>query len=385
MPMLEGSLLVRGPGRVEVGEGYAEVLGARLGEGESLVVPAGRTVLVRVFGRVSARGSEVSQVGGETYESIDSIAGEAASRRAAVLVGPSDSGKSTLAAWTVNRSGGRLKLLSADIGQNEVYAPGFMALGTPRPPVVPGLDDSFSKVERCFVGSFQPRGSESRYVACASRLSRLAGEGVVVDTDGWVELWRGLESKAALAEAVGARLVVAVGLPSMHARVLERVWGFDVVSVPRLAEGSKSRDERSLHRERLIALRVAGGRERRVRAGEALVVGLPVFKGDPLPQEALYSLSRSIVYGESAEGRITVVARRRTAIPGAQVLAEGWERGLLAAVHSETGETGVGVVSRISYRDMSVYVLTRVDGPISMLEVGSARVNLDSLSGRAKW
>ncbi|WP_241759720.1 Clp1/GlmU family protein [Aeropyrum pernix] len=387
MEIAWGSALVRGPGRIEVVEGAAEVLGGRLGEGSTLVVPAGRSVLARVEGRAIVSG--VVSTGGveEAYNRFDSIAREASQRGRVAIVGPSDSGKSTLAAWIVNRGGGGYRLLSADIGQNEVFAPGFMALASPQGVAVPGLDDSFSSVEPCFVGGFTPRGSESRYLACASRLASLASQ-VVVDTDGWISLWEGLESKAALAIASRARLVVAVGIASRRARLLERVWGLDTLSVERLAgEAGKSRGERALHRERLIALRTSGGRERRVRPGEAEIVGAPIFRGEPLAHEALKALHPAALYGESVDGDIVVVARRGGRVgvgSGLRVLREGWERGLIAAVHAG-GVIHVGVVTRASYREPSLSVYTRAEGDIEVLEVGRARVDVDSIMGRAKW
>ncbi|WP_232502317.1 Clp1/GlmU family protein [Aeropyrum camini] len=387
MEVAGGSALIRGPGRIEVVEGAAEVLGGRVDEGSGLVVPAGRAVLARVEGRALLSGA-VSTAGADaSYERFDSIAREALPLGRVAIVGPSDSGKSTLAAWIVNKSGGGYRLLSTDIGQNEVYAPGFVALASPRSIVIPGLDDSFSSVEPCFVGSFTPRGVESRYLACASRLASMAGQ-VVIDTDGWISLWEGLESKAALAIASRAKLVLAVGLPPRSARLLERVWGLDAVAVERLAsQGGKTRGERALHRERLIALRTSGGRERRVRPGEAEIVGAPIFRGEPLPPDTLRTLHPTAIYGEKVDGDIVVVARRGGrpgASPGLRVLREGWEKGLIAAVHTGSG-TYVGVVTRASYREPWVSVYTRAEGDIAVLEVGRSRVDVDSLMGRAKW
>jgi len=378
-----GFYKVRGPGFVEPVEGLVEALGARV-DGR-LVVPAGRTLLVRVDGSAVVRGSSVERGDEREYEFLDSVAGDLAGRGRVVLVGPSDAGKSTLAAWIANRMGGAW-LLTVDVGQNEVFAPGFSSLALARPPVVPGSSASFSEVKPCFVGSFTPSGSLSSYLRCTSLLASSAEGGLVVDTDGWVEAWDGIESKAAVALAAGARVVAAVGLPEWKARYLEEYAGVDVVRLPRLAGGAgKSVEERRLHRDRLLAQRLVGARERPVRPGEARIVGLPVFKGEPVPLDAVRAVVPGAVYAEKSDDGLVIVATRRVKPQGlkARVIHAASLEGLIAAAHWRGG-VEVAVVTRVNFRSGSLSVATRAED-VEKLEVGKARVDVASLLGQAKW
>ena len=379
---LEGGVLLVGPGRLVVERGEFEVLGYVLGEGGELVVPAGRRVPGLARGRVvvehSLAGVEPLPV--EWYERVSRVAREVAGAGRAVIVGPTDSGKSTLAAWAANLSGS--PLLTVDVGQNEVFCPGFASLSRD-PPHVPGW--ARGGVESCFVGSFTPRGVESRYLGCASRLSR-GGGGLVVDTDGWIMGWEALYSKAALASVVGADLVVAVGLEERWARFIAESSGTRLLLVDRLVSGGKAWEERRLHRERLVARALQGAVERTYRAGDTVIAGAPVFQGDPLdPRPLSEVLGASVVYAERVGGEIVVVARGRPrARQGARLLRPGWERGLIAAVHAE-GTVYPGLVVRVNYRGRSMSILTRAPSGARLVEVGVSRVDLDGFLGQAKW
>ncbi len=378
-----GFYKVRGPGFVEPVEGSVEALGARVQD--KLVVPAGRTLLVRVDGTAIVNGQAIDPMKPEEYELLDSIAKDLAVRGRVALVGPSDTGKSTLASWIINRMNGGW-LLTVDVGQNEVFAPGFSSLARASPPAVPGSSNSYSSIKPCFVGAFSPSVALSSYLRCASSLSRLAGGGLVVDTDGWVEAWEGLESKVAVSLATSAKVIAAVGLPGWKARYLEDYSGIEVVSLPRLAsEGGKSGEERRLHRERLLAQRLLGAKEKPVKPDSTTVIGLPVFKGEPVPVDTVKSLVPGALYAESSEDGLVIVASRRVRPQGvkAKVLYAGNLEGLLAAAHWR-GMVEVAIVTRINFKSITINVATRLDN-IDKLEIGRARVDASSLLGRAKW
>ena len=377
-----GYYKVRGPGLVEPLEGTVEALGASIAE--RLLVPAGRTLLVRVDGRARLRGSSVELGSGEEYDRLDSLAREAARRGRVFLVGPSDAGKSTLTAWIANRMGSG-RILTLDVGQNELFAPGFAAAARIEPPVVPGVSQPVQTVEPCFVGVFSPARDITRYLYCAMKLSRDSG-GLVVDTDGWVEVWDGLRSKAAAALATGARLILAVGLGRLRAWMLEDYTGIEVVSVERLARASKSGEERRLHRDRLLSQRLAGARERPVRRGETVIEGLPLFAGDPLSVDAVRSIVPGAIYAENVDGRVVVVVNRRpprVADRSIRVVPLHSLEGLIAAVHYK-GIIEPAVVSRVNVRSGVISVYTKMEN-VEKLEIGRDKVDIDSILGRAKW
>ena len=380
---LEGVFLLRGPCSLKVVEGSVEALGGRLGEGEFVVVPAGRSIALRSEGaRVEVSGCEPEAWNPEGYGRFEEAASHAGSSGRVVLVGPTDSGKSTLAAWILNRWGGGW-LLEADIGQNEVFAPGFEALTRPlQRVVVPGFLESFDKPRPCFVGSFTPSAAESKYLACAASLSRRAEGRLVVDTDGWVQRWGGLYSKAALAAATRAELVISLGLAKGSCSVLEDVSGVEVLCLSKLVEGSeKSREERSLHRDRLLARRLIGAKEWRLSLDEVEVRGAPVLHGTPIPLEEARNIEPSAVYAEAQEGGVAVVAKGRPlGRSGVRFVRLGWEKGLLAAVHAK-GEVELAVILSVDYRARKITIASRVESKPTVIEAGLVRVDYEALSG----
>jgi len=374
--------VARGPGRLVVEKGTIEVLGYPVGEGSSILVPVGRAVPLLVGGegaRASYTGS-LEEWSVEEYRRLDAIAGELGSHSRVMLVGPSDVGKSTLAAWTANKMAleGRNPLLATlDVGQNENFCPGFASSNHVEPPFIPGVGGPLARA--CFVGSFTPRGAEARYAYCAGHIVE-AGESWVMDTDGWVSDWDGLDSKLAAAGAAGPELVVSVGLEDRLHRYLVDRLAVETKKLPRLVESRKTREERRTHRERLLSRALQGAKELSIRLDSTPVYGLPLFLGTPLdPEEVSSLLGVKVFYAEQAPQGITIVvpARARVPVPPTgklRILRDGWERGLLAAVYEE-GIPRPGLVTRISYRRMTIHVYAPTSGKPEMVEVGRARVD----------
>jgi len=99
-----GFYLASGPLSIRVVEGVVEVLGFPVRVGSTIVIPLGRSVSVKVSGSLSASDlSKLKPLDASVYNVFDSIAGELSAYERILLVGPTDSGKSTLAAWISNR------------------------------------------------------------------------------------------------------------------------------------------------------------------------------------------------------------------------------------------------------------------------------------------
>ncbi len=321
---LRACFVVEGPAVVEV-TGQHEVHGYTPPREARLVVPVGRSLIV-----VGEEGPRVS--GGRllgcdpaSLRPLEEIRGSLSRGRNVVLVGPTDAGKSTLASYLYN-SGLAELVASFDVGQNELYCPGFAAAASPSRPLVPGSPDGRSRA--CLIGDFTPSGVEASYLYCASRLLRGA-QNVVVDTDGWVQ-GEGLVLKADLALQLDAT-VVALGMSEARRDLLAYVS--DVVFLPRLAPRSKSRSERAANRDRLLASCLTGVRRRVVRSD--LVVGRP-------PQGGLEGVLASAVGG---------------------------------------GNERFAVVERASEPSGTITVLTDYEGEVEAVRIGRARVDLRAFSG----
>lgn len=266
---VDGYLAVRGPALLSVVDGLLEVMGYPLGGGGRIVVPVARVAIVRGRGslvEVRCGSGAVEKLPEEEYEALFSRVKEVSEKRRVMLVGPVDVGKSTLASMILNSMatrGVQSELLTLDVGQNEVYCPGFETLAETRPPVIPGSSGSFTAISSCFVGAFSPAHALEKYEDCALSLSREA-ERLVVDTDGWVDE-EGVRVKAEIAEKMQIDAVIAVGLDESKLREFT-ARGVEVVEFKPIARKSKTLEERRIHRERLLASRLA----------EARVVSIPL-------------------------------------------------------------------------------------------------------------
>lgn len=119
--------------------------------------------------------------------------GEALSERI-LLLGPTDSGKSTLARWLVNRmvrSGRRVGWIDGDIGQSMLGLPTTMNLA-----LVDGILEKVPSVEKTFfIGSSNAAGHAPAILAglkqLHSRALDLEAERLIIDTTGFVDKMAG--------------------------------------------------------------------------------------------------------------------------------------------------------------------------------------------------
>ena len=328
-----GPAIVEGPATLTVRSGSVNVLGAEVGEGGTVTVPAGRALPVIIDGdvHVTPPGAAVVPIADSFFEALEQAASAVRGKSRVAVLGPTDSGKSTLAFYLIN-VGVADGLLSTDVGQNEVYCPAFEAsAAVVRRPAIPGLHGPLRVLGSCFVGDFTPRGLVGAYVGCARSLAAGLGS-YVADTDGWVE-GEGLNAKVDLVRALRPDVVVAVALGGDAVRRLQEATGVDVVPLPRLVGREKSRSERRLHRERLISACMSGARRRVLRDVPVVALG----RGGP-------------------------------------------SQGSLAAA-SYGGNDFFSVVERIDEARGYVTLITKYEGPVSEVKVGRARIDLKSYAG----
>ncbi len=385
--MLARSILLQGPGKLSVKEGWIEVLGYPLMEGSSIIIPAGRSVPAVLEKTSYTYTGKILDHDIEVYKQFEKLAESLIGYERIILIGPSDSGKSTLAAFMYNKmasEGEKPLFATVDIGQNEAFLPGFASSIIIDPPFIPGNTGNLWKA--CFVGSFTPRNSEFRYTYCGREIVDGWKGPIIIDTDGWVSLWDGLESKASMARSIGVDAVILVGLGDPHASFLKtKLSHTKIVRVPRIVEKSKSREERRLHRERLLAKALLDYKILKIRIGEVPVYGLPVFNGTPINNREVSKLyGVRVVYAEAQEGSLIIVGHGRPPSRNIKILRPGWERGLIVAVWSR-GTPKLGILLGVDYKSKTILVASKPVERIDYIEVGKARVEPEPILGIAKW
>ena len=138
-----------------------------------------------------------------------------------VVVGPSDSGKSTFSLYLANRfinSGQRPLLLDADVGQGDLAPP--TCIGSA---VLKHQSIDLSKIKAdyvSFIGSIQPTDNENRIIRCVSKLVNKASsyDRCIINTDGYVN-GKGLDYKLKLLNKIQPECVVCLGNSDIQSKV----------------------------------------------------------------------------------------------------------------------------------------------------------------------
>jgi polynucleotide 5'-kinase involved in rRNA processing len=201
---------------------------------------------------------------------------------------------------------------------------------------------------------------------------------VVVDTDGWVQPWRGLYSKIALAEIILADMIVLIGVDDWVFKVFTQHFGEKrVFRIPKFSGvKEKSRDERRTHRERMIAKRLIGAKEYSVNVDSILLIGSPIFRGEPLNiSEAKVLVGEQVLYAERQDDELIVVARRKPKHwrKGVTFLPEKWEVGLVASAQCN-GEETIAMVTGVNYRSRRIKVRSQCKPQTLMLGVDRVKL-----------
>ncbi len=371
---IDGVYVVSGPAKLVPVSGKIELFGAELTE--PVVIPVGRSVPiiakhanVDVFPNIN-----ILRKGNENiYKKAEDVAEKLSQLDPPViLIGLTDVGKSTIAFWAASLAklrGERTKILSTDVGQNEVYLPGFEALAGAELPLVPGKVKA-DKMYTCFVGSFTPLKSLSRYYSCFSSLLRVTDGWTIVDTDGWVELWSGLESKVALLRIANEGTPVVIGSKQM-AELLRR-FGFEVRFFESVAEGKKNREERRRNRIRMLSSIITRSQEKAFKIDNLNLVGFPIFN---CKKELINSFSRILFAERCEDGREVIVTKGRVEVSaGIRILRDGWERGLFVGLSGEEKlKDRPGLLTKINYRSRMINIFVEKDVSPRIVMAGSER------------
>ena len=129
----------------------------------------------------------------------------------AALVGPTDSGKSSLSTYLLNAhvaKGKRVCVIDADVGQSDIGPPGFVAYSCTSAPT-PHISE-LEPQDAYYVGVTNLQGAEELLIAgVAWALKRAMSQYphlILINTPGWTT-GRGLQLLRALKDATGAKII----------------------------------------------------------------------------------------------------------------------------------------------------------------------------------
>ncbi|MEM0021432.1 MAG: Clp1/GlmU family protein [Fervidicoccaceae archaeon] len=217
---------IKGPASISIEEGKVEINGAVFNQGEKIIVHSNRSYTFLLHG-----GSSAEVLGGAEFE-IDSasrediIVYENWKKKASelmdlckkgecrvVVIGEVDSGKTSFATMIANTFllNGKIPILiDADLGQNTLGLPGFIAMGKFNEKSIWPRELGWDFI--AFLGRLSPRGVESELILQIKRMSeKVIGHPLIIDTDGWISGSEGESYKYRLISNLSPTIVIAVG------------------------------------------------------------------------------------------------------------------------------------------------------------------------------
>jgi polynucleotide 5'-hydroxyl-kinase GRC3/NOL9 len=243
-------LLVKGPMKVAI-RNEASILGKDVSDsemicGEGKVWPietkSSCEVVLSRFGEKQNDKSEFwirnrQEVGTKIWEDIicQVFRGAAARFKSILVLGPADSGKTTLSTYIINQAikkGFRPAIIDADIGQGSLAPPSAIGCAAVKNQIL-DLREVDSKYFR-FVGSTNPTRNEGLIsLSVQSLLREIDGKNgdfhdvnlVVINTDGYVT-GDGLHCKIAIANVAQPDTIICLGenSPDFCQRIKSRLW-----------------------------------------------------------------------------------------------------------------------------------------------------------------
>lgn len=318
-----------------------------------------------------------------------------------ILIGSTDTGKSTLTTYLANqavRRGYKTAVVDADVGQSDIGPPATIGMGILFDEVkclgeVP-LADFY------FVGSVSPYGRLTEMVVgtkkMVDRAYAFSAQRVIVNTTGLVQGGLGQALKHHKVDLLRPEAIVALQR-ERELETLLKMWeilGYCVCRLPAIPEVYRRSSElRASFRQRRWREFFGGARLRKVPLGRIIVRGAPIFRGMPFGAESREKIrglvGQEVLWAEEVEDTGIVVTpdfvRREllseaAAFLGIRRLARLAPDCLAGRVVSMVGELGrplsLGCIARVDYDKGELLVYTPYQGEedIRLIEFGRVRL-----------
>ena len=354
------TLLVDGSASVSVISGKVEAFGFSVKDAGRIVIREGKRLPFAVsetadFDIFLGESASVEEVDGNTIpqswiESVDVLMGFQKKPVIAMVLGKTDSGKSSFCTYLINRlisERQKAAILDCDLGQSDTGPPCTVAYAFVTKPVT----DLFTlKAENAFfVGFTSPSEAVDKTIrGIALMRQEILGkvaDFVIVNTDGWVEGEEAVECKSRLAEELNPDVIFCIQQKDELAPLLVALERFRKIMInspltARERNREKRRDLRELGYIKYLA--------------DAKVQTWPL---------------RQLTIEEQS---------------GAQIRQIGEEGLLLGLYDAQRKFLGIGILHKVDYERKALQVLTSVSAKPASIALGKVRLdeNLKEIEAR---
>ncbi|MGC8582882.1 MAG: Clp1/GlmU family protein [Thermoproteus sp.] len=392
---------VEGPAKIDVLEGAIYAVGALYTSGSHFTVLRARRLAFKAVDK-----AKISVVLGpnavlerarpeeEVLDEWESAASSVDLNGVTVVIGAIDVGKSTMTAVLANKAlsrGLRVAVIDADVGQNDIGPPTTISASRIIKPITSLRQIQAEKsvfMQSTSLERIWPRAVEAIGKLVLYARQAWSADAVIVNTDGWISGEEAEEYKKTLLAKIKPNNVVAIKIGNELDGILANFSNVVFVRPPP-AVGTRTKEDRKIHREMSYARFIFPVREVSVDLNKTPLCNIGLFKGLDLEGEFKAMLSRAInakiTYANQLGSALYVIADQwiTRKLNSFKVFGfpEGFEKGLLVGVEDRDGFLiGLGVLKKIYYdrKKAVVYMSSRTEKALqraACIRVGFIRLN----------
>ncbi len=381
-------LWIAGPAFIRVEQGSLFVTGFTVNEGEDILVRDRRGITLysldksKICVRKGEKGrilivKEEYTLAEEWMKVIQTL--KDTDSRKIVVVGPAESGKSTLTAWIYNAL--TLPVIESDIGQNELGVPTSVTFASYKDRIV-ALQD-LQPDGLFFVGHVSADKVGNIVVSKLFKATKFFNKGFVIDTDGYIE-GRGIFYKISLIEVVEPDAVIVLG-SSMLYKTLKSVFASRLTIIfarPPPLVRERTRIDRRVFRQRLYTSLFNNTQ-------------LLFLENTPIVNICEFEYSTGIIRYNCFNARIieglklrhASIAEEQYAPPRTSYIKPKWWKNLLVGLHLKNNTDSIGILENIRAQEKSIKMAVRTPtqfkvepSEVQSVTLGWIRLNLHNMT-----
>jgi polynucleotide 5'-hydroxyl-kinase GRC3/NOL9 len=406
------TLIVSGPASVTLIEGKITILGSTMVLYKKVIIRKGKTLPLeveknsRLDVKISSKAYTDEITGSIIPDSWRTITEEVLKKQkpsTILILGNIDCGKSTLCTFFANhalRMQFKTVIIDADIEQADIGPPATIGLGLVQRPV----SDLFylKAYEAYFTGNTNPKTVTESVIEGITLLKKRAEEMesqvIIINTDGWIQGEDAKEFKTSMIRRLLPNTVIGLQNNNDLENILKPIEeeGFNVYRLnPFQLTKNISREIRKELREQSYKKYLRGNILRNLQMNWIQLERIPLCKGTSLNENRLKDLEKKIeckiVYCEETPEKLFIVLKEENQINNKKIIEieelltkkvhtinDGMEKGLLVSLLDQNHHfLGLGVISKIDYKNKKLKLFTPCRKKISIVQFGQIKSNRD--------
>ncbi len=401
-------ILIHGPSHVMLTRGSLEVFGKSIKQGESFIVPRGKTTPVILELGTQLSDLQVKSGTGGALERItenpipqlwENLANQLFTTQEALwmIIGGPDTGKTGLITFLVNQclqNKRKTAIIDSDIGQSNIGPPTTIGLAMPSIPEI--FLSSHEMEQGYFVGSTSPR-SHLLQTCCGVRklvdaAYDLGAEIILLDTSGYIEGPAARALKYHKAVLIEPSSILALQRTNELEHILASLDSFGPIirMAPPVSVQQKNHDIRSIYRETRFKKIFSDARPITFFFEDIRLLGTTLGYGTPVTaiENLRKLLDTKILWAQKSSDRLFLVVQEQFSIKNLDSLKEefnvkqiqfifyrdllGLIVGLLAENHTFLA---VGILQEIQFSE-KIVIRTTLNDPEQVKFITLGRIQL---------